>query len=93
MARLAEIAPEAYAAAISPLECPTTDEGETPHSRSKFTRAIWMAVVRGCANSASPIRLVSSPFESSSIIGVRHVVLEKELMLVRTLNCPRRCCF
>jgi len=39
--------PVAYAAAISPLECPTTAAGLTPQLLRRLTRAIWMAVHSG----------------------------------------------
>ena len=39
--------PAAYAAAISPLECPTTATGSTPHTPSRLTRATCTAVHNG----------------------------------------------
>jgi len=65
MQRIGEAA--AYAAAISPLECPTTASGTMPHRRTRSTRATWTAVVTGCANSASFNRDVPLSRRSSSI--------------------------
>ena len=39
--------PAAHAAAISPLEWPTTADGEMPHERSRSTNASWIAVHAG----------------------------------------------
>lgn len=42
-----EMDPLAYAAAISPLLCPTTASGATPQPASRSTRATWTAVHAG----------------------------------------------
>lgn len=47
IASWAVMAPEAYAAAISPEEWPTTALGEIPQERSKSTSATWIAVQQG----------------------------------------------
>lgn len=46
MAASAERAPEAYAAAISPVEHPKTKSGARFHERRTWTRAICTAIVR-----------------------------------------------
>ena len=61
-------APAAYAAAISPLEWPTTARGTTPTARSVSTSAICTAVHSGCDSSADDRRLCLAGLLSSSSI-------------------------
>src|SRR3569833_938870 len=58
--------PAAYAAAISPLEWPTTDDGLMPHDRRRSTSAICRTVQSGWLMVVSFTRDVLASFESSS---------------------------
>lgn len=87
-----EMNPAAYAAAISPLECPTTAVGLTPADESLLKRATWMAVQSGWAISALSTLLVAAGFSSSSG-DVSHVSYRSRLVHVRELPKSESCLY